>query len=1203
MLLATRHKGHLLRRGTLLSSRCCKNMQHIQSQQSIRFASSAPLAQDLKSIAPFINQISAIPPPLYPLHQKDLLSIRDPAYLFDSSSGSHFTDKPTSEEPDKSEKSEKSEKSDKPTRNRKRTPKDQEKTPETPANPDATDKSKVEDKKDKEEVPSNDESSDSKLSIDPNSPTSGSSVGASSGANVSGGGDNDGNNGKNGINGDGKDGNSNDNNNDNSSKDDNSLVVSRTGLYSPLLAIPMRDRPGLPGNHHSIVVRDPEVIKCLKEVVDKREPYFLLFHVRDMNHPESDADIIKNKDFVHNVGTLCQIHKITSMDASSVTVLAYIQNRVKMVDLSTPEVKSKNIEEQKDFATAYLKKFGVSYAAVQPLKDEPYDKNSVEIRALVENFKSLCAELPQSPLATEGGKKLLEFPSMLADFIGGSVTGSPDQIQDIIETLDVKKKLEKTLNLLKTEVEADMIKRQAITNMRERMEKQYAQSMVKEFAKELLKAAGLGENSKAAKFDERVKKLKMPEEALEAYKTEKARLGTLSDTELNTVERYLDWLTSIPFGIYSKDSFNVKKAREILDRDHYGLKDVKDRILEFISVGKVSGTVNGKIICLAGPPGTGKTSIAKSIAEALNRKYTRIAVGGVQDVHDVKGHRRTYVASIPGRIISALVHAKTSNPLMLIDEIDKLDTTAHGGAARAFLEILDPEQNNAFVDNFIEVKVDLSKVLFVCTANYLGSIPPALRDRMEIIEVNGYTKHEKIEIAMRHLIPDACKKAGLKEGLVDIPKETISRLIDKYCRESGLRHVKSLINRIFSKASMKIVEQVEERESDVRIEDVLTEAAEMKKEEKEKKEIVEKEEDKGDNSAEVTSNTSKTQLDLKDDVEKSQENTKKILDKENQVTSANAPIAKDQGKDKEVSDVDAKENKDNDTEVETDTENKSRTESENENENKNENEKNQVEEDEGPVKLALPDDIKVEVTTENLKDFVGPEIYTKDRIYETLNPGVATGLAYNTSGDGDALYIESILTDSISSDLGNNGMDVTGSLKDVMKESAAIAYSFAKQYLVRKFPENRFFEAAHIHVHCPGGAIPKDGPSAGIAFTSSLISLALNKSLPNDTAMTGEITLTGKVLAIGGLREKTLGAKRAGYTKIIYPKDCEYQLEEIPDEVKEGITYIPVEWYHEVFDNLFNVSEEEGNNVWREEFAKREEKKRAKTQQLLDSKV
>lgn len=984
---------------------------------------------------------------------------------------------------------------------------------------------KKDQKKDTEE-----KSVEIKESIDPNSPISASGSGVS-------------NNGSNNIGDDGNSG-------DDGSKGDKPLVNTKTGLYTPFLAIPMKDRPCLPGRYCTITVTDPEVIRCLQEVVETKEPYFVLFHVRDPNDPDAHIDIIKDKEFVHEIGTLCQIAKVTPLDSTHVHILAYPHRRVKLVDLSTPKVKSENIEQQHDnFPTAYLKKYGISYAAVQPVEDVPFEKNDVEIQALVESIKSLCAGFSPNPLAAESGRKVLNNPSMLADYVGGSVCGDAKQIQEIMDSLDVQKRLEKTLELLKVEVDADEIKRKAHINMRERTEKQYAQMLIKEYTKELLKAAGIGENSKAAKFDERIKHLKMPEEALEAYKTERARLGTQSDMELNVIERYLDWLTSIPFGIYSKDSFNVKKARKILDRDHYGLKDVKDRILEFISVGKVSGNVNGKILCLAGPPGTGKTSIAKSIAESLNRKYTRIAVGGVQDVHDVKGHRRTYVASIPGRIISALTQAKTSNPLMLIDEIDKLDTTSHGGAARAFLEILDPEQNNSFVDNFIEVKVDLSKVLFVCTANYLGNIPAPLRDRMEIIEVNGYTKHEKIEIATRHLIPDACKKVGLEEGHVVIPRETISRLIDKYCRESGLRHVKSLINRIFSKASMKIVEQVEENQPEVEgSEEIVLGASETVTEKGAKAVAADGFEYEGN----ITS--------------KSEGNVASESKPERVADTSNISEVNEIKKDEESGDKKAEE------------------------ENPKEEEAEEV------VKLALPEGIKIEVTPENLKDFIGPEIYTKDRIYEQLKPGVATGLAYNTSGDGDALYIESILTDSIASDIGSGGLHVTGSLKDVMKESASIAYSFAKQFMVSKYPENKFFEAANIHVHCPGGAIPKDGPSAGIAFTSSLISLALNKALPNDTAMTGEITLTGRVLAIGGLREKTLGAKRAGYTKIIFPKDCEYQLEEIPDEVKDGVTYIPVEWYGEVFEHLFDVSREEGNAIWKEEFAKREQKKKEKKQ-------
>ncbi|KHC54492.1 ATP-dependent protease La [Candida albicans P75010] len=957
------------------------------------------------------------------------------------------------------------------------------------------------------------EETDTKPTIDPNNPVS-----SKSNISSSSGGDNNNNN-NNNNNNDDSDG----KNDDGSPKDKEFLSPSDSGLHPPFLAIAMKDRPFLPGATRHLHVSDPEVIKCVNHMINSniKSPYFVLFHVRDTNSEDAALDVIKDRDFVHEVGTLCQIIKTTGSE-----ILVYPHYRVKLVDISTPNSRSESIEKEQDNSqTSYLKKFEVSYAVTQQLKDEPYDEQSITINAWTRRIKELYEKLAPKYDQPENKEEIMSNPSMLADFIASKVHAKPEQIQEILESSNVETKLELSLQLLQVEADADEMRQTALKNIRERTEKAYAQSLIKEYTKELLKAAGIGENSKVHKFDERIKHLKMPEEAMKAYKTEKERLGTQSDMEQNVVERYLDWLTQIPFGVYTKDSFNVKKAREILDRDHYGLKDVKDRILEFISVGKISGNVDGKILCLAGPPGTGKTSIAKSIAEALNRKYTRIAVGGVQDVHDVKGHRRTYVASIPGRIVTALTQAKTSNPLMLIDEIDKLDTTSHGGAARAFLEILDPEQNNSFVDNFIEVKVDLSKVLFVCTANYLGSIPGPLRDRMEIIEVNGYTKNDKIEITKRHLIPAAAKKVGLDEGRVVIPDETISRLIDKYCRESGLRHIKSLINRIFSKASRKIVEELEETDVDSHNKDTVEGT------------LVAKE-------------------------------SEKVISDKAKIDTKNSPIEY----------------------IQSNTEVKAETTTESQQEKEKEKEK-----DEEIKKLDLPADLKIEVKPETLKDFVGPEIYIKDRLYETLNPGVATGLAYNTSGDGDALYIESILTDSISSDLGNAGLHVTGSLKDVMKESASIAYSFAKQFMVRQFPDNRFFEAAHIHVHCPGGAIPKDGPSAGIAFTSSLVSLALNKSLPNDTAMTGEITLTGKVLAIGGLREKSLGAKRAGYTKIIFPKDCEYQLDEIPDEVKEGLTYIPVEWYSEVFEHLFQgISKEEGNSVWKEEFAKLEDKKKSK---------
>lgn len=960
-------------------------------------------------------------------------------------------------------------------------------------------------------------------------------------------------------------GNNNNNNNNDDDNSNNQLPINpETGLYPPLLAIPMKDRPPLPGRPFAINITDPEVIRSVYTIIDKREPYFVLFHVKDPNEP--DTDVIKSKDSVHSIGVHCQIIRHTTPRPGVFNVLGYPLERCKLEELTSPEenpekeststeTTEEGVEEtgeasSSDFPTSYLKGLKVSYATVKPVQDEPYDKASAEVRSLVESLKALLSKMggknPLEKLQIKEGTELVNDPPKFADFVVSTIHGDPKKIQEILEELNIENRLAKALELLKVELKASLIKENTIHNLSSKADEYQTRLFIKEFIKELQKRAGIteSEDKKTSKFDERLKHLKLSEEAMEAYNAEKAKMENQNEhsSELGVSERYLDWLTSIPWGVYSKDRFNIKQARKVLERDHYGLKDVKDRILEFISVGRVSGKVDGKILCLAGPPGTGKTSIAKSIAEALNRKYVRIAMGGIQDVHEVKGHRRTYVGSIPGRIIFALKQAKTSNPLMLIDEIDKLDLSRGGGAASAFLEILDPEQNNAFVDNYIDVKVDLSKVLFVCTANYLGNIPAPLRDRMEIIEVSGYTNNEKVEIAKRHLIPEAAKSSGLEEKHVVIPDDTIIRLIEKYCRESGLRNVKKLITRIFSKASLKIVEELEDAAATAAENLKKTETlkvAETTKEEEDSKEV-EKSAEETEGSKEAEQSTKLTESSLADAT---------VTEFSSTVTPDNANIEKPI----------------------------------------------EEEQEEEEATLVIPDSIKLEIKPETLKDYVGPEIYTRDRIYDVPPPGVATGLSYSTSGNGDALYIESILTHSIGSGSGHTGMHVTGSLKDVMKESASIAYSFAKLFMAKKYPKNRFFEAADIHVHCPDGAIPKDGPSAGISFTSSLLSLALNKSLPPALAMTGEITVTGRVLPVGGLREKILGAKRYGCNTIIFPKDIENELEEIPEEVKEGVTFIPVEWYQEVFDQIFpDISEDACNDVWKSEFAKLDEKKKKK---------
>jgi len=489
----------------------------------------------------------------------------------------------------------------------------------------------------------------------------------------------------------------------------------------------------------------------------------------------------------------------------------------------------------------------------------------------------------------------------------------------------------------------------------------------------------------------------------------------------------------------------------VLNEDHYGLKEVKERILEFIAVGKLKNSVEGKIICLVGPPGVGKTSVGKSIARALNRDFFRFSVGGLSDVAEIKGHRRTYVGAMPGKIIQALKKVQTENPLILIDEIDKLGKGTHGDLSSALLELLDPEQNNAFLDHYMDVPVDLSRVLFVCTANVLDTIPGPLLDRMEVISLSGYVAEEKTNIGLQYLSPQALAINGLEKKNVKLHKDAIELLIHSYARESGVRGLKKLIDKIYRKAALKLV----------KAEELAT---------------------------------------TKEEIEEAK-------------------------------------------------------------------------------------NMKLDITAENLKNFVGPPIFTSERLYDKTQPGVVMGLAWTSMG-GSSLYIESTLDKPLSYYDSDNKkvysvpqFNQTGQLGSVMKESSIIAYTFAKSFLLKHDPTNTFFQYASIHMHVPEGATPKDGPSAGCTITTALLSLAMNQSVKDNVAMTGEITLTGKILKIGGLREKTIAAKRSGVKYILFPEDNKNDWNKFPEYIKEGITGIPVGWYEEIFNFVFEKGDSKIKDV------------------------
>jgi ATP-dependent Lon protease len=892
-------------------------------------------------------------------------------------------------------------------------------------------------------------------------------------------------------------------------------------VYPQVMAIPIAKRPLFPGFYKAVTIRDPHVAAAIQDMIKRGQPYIGAFLFKDEN---ADRDTIESMDEVHNVGVFAQITSAFPVhgEPDALTAVLYPHRRIRMSALLAPDRNTSGTVKQEDTIitnsedipevippkpvkddaaherkgdvvasfeessaehkgvevpplpyepTSFLRKYPVSLVSVENLVEEPHDPKSPIVRAvtneIVNVFKEVAGlnSLFRDQISTfsmsQSAGNVMQEPAKLADFAAAVSAGEVSELQDVLETLNVEDRLQKALVVLKKELMNAQLQSKISKDVESKIQKRQREYWLMEQMKGIRRELGIesdGKDKLVEKFREKASRLAMPEAVKKVFDEEINKLAHLEPaaSEFNVTRNYLDWLTQIPWGQRSAENFEIKNAMTVLDEDHYGLKDVKDRILEFIAVGKLRGTVEGKILCFVGPPGVGKTSIGKSIARALNRQYYRFSVGGLTDVAEIKGHRRTYVGALPGRIIQALKKCQTENPLILIDEIDKIGRGHQGDPASALLELLDPEQNNSFLDHYVDVPVDLSKVLFVCTANMTDTIPRPLLDRMEMIELSGYVADEKMAIAERYLGPAAKELAGLKDVDVELSKGAIEELIKSYCRESGVRNLKKQIEKVYRKSALKIVQDLGES--------VLPEAEALSEEGK-----AALEESKRDKS----------------DVKETSE---------------------DIGKDT--------------TEVPR-------------------------------VSLRVPDNVHVTIDRENLKDYVGPPVFTSDRLYDTTPAGVAMGLAWTQMG-GAALYVESILESALTPS-SRPGLATTGNLKTVMKESTAIAYSFAKSVMAKKFPENHFFDKARIHLHCPEGAVQKDGPSAGITMATSLLSLALDNPLDPTIAMTGELTVTGKVLRIGGLREKTVAARRAGSKMIIFPDDNISDWLELP-EVSAGTT-------------------------------------------------
>ncbi|EMD33884.1 hypothetical protein CERSUDRAFT_117409 [Gelatoporia subvermispora B] len=897
-------------------------------------------------------------------------------------------------------------------------------------------------------------------------------------------------------------------------------------IYPQVLALPIARRPLFPGFYKAVVVRNPAVVASIKEMMRRGQPYLGAFLLKDEH---TDSDVIADLDSVHPVGVFAQITSVFTAQSKDgeheegLTAVLYPHRRIRITGLvkgGAATVESAEAPEQSEaptdaeaslptpppeettpasIQTSFLQKYDVSVVNVENLATQPYNKDDQYIRAfmseIVSVFKDIAALNPlfrdqiSNFSANQIATNVFDEPDKLADFAAAVSMGDVQELQDVLESLVVEDRLRKALLVLKKELINAQLQSKLARDVDSKIAKRQREYYLMEQLKGIKKELGMesdGKDKLIEKFKERAAGLKMPEQVRKIFDEELNKLMHLepSASEANVTRNYLEWLTQIPWGQHSPENYSIAHAQKVLDEDHHGLKDVKDRILEFLAVGKLRGTVEGKIICLSGPPGVGKTSIGKSIARALGRQFFRFSVGGLTDVAEIKGHRRTYVGALPGKIIQALKRVGTENPLVLIDEIDKIGRGHNGDPSSALLEMLDPEQNNAFLDHYMDVPVDLSRVLFVCTANVLDTIPAPLLDRMEVLEVSGYVSEEKVVIADKYLGPQAKEASGLKDADVRLDPAAIDILIKYYCRESGVRNLKKHIEKIYRKTALKLVRDLGE---DVFPEEVATAPQEKAEDNK----AVEKQDPPPENPA--------------------------------------AP---------ETSGVTSKEEE----RVVTTAERKP---------------------------LKVPDTVHVRITPDNLKEYVGPPVYHRDRLYvKPPPPGVSTGLGYLGNGSGAVMPIE------VTSMPGKGGLQLTGKLGEVIRESAQIALSWTKAHAyelgITTSPDELFLTDRDIHVHMPEGSIGKEGPSAGTALLSAFVSLFTKTKINPDIAMTGEISLVGMVLPVGGLKEKILAAHRAGIKTIIAPEANRPDIEEnVPESVKTGIRFVYVEDVREVLHEVF----------------------------------
>jgi ATP-dependent Lon protease len=761
-----------------------------------------------------------------------------------------------------------------------------------------------------------------------------------------------------------------------------------------LTIIPVFQKPVFPGVPLPLTFSGEPAVRAIREAIEKDNAYIGLVLAKSESEEQSPPDL-------YETGTVFRVLRFAQITPSVLQVIGQGYSRF---------TKKKTL-----FIKPYLK-WEVEY------QHDPKEKPSPELKAYLLSISSELKELLKlNPLFKEQINLVVsqlnyEVPGLTMDVISTLLTADADKLQLLLETFDLQDRAMILLRLIKEELELAKLQQKIQEEIETQVNKQQKEFFLREQLRAIKKELGLEKEESETEVEKVAKKLEgkhLSEEAQKVVDEELGKLKTLNaqSPEFAVTRNYLELIADLPWGVYSEDNQSIAKAREILDRDHYGLKDVKALILEFIAAVIKRGSIGGSIICLVGPPGVGKTSIGKSIAEALGRQFFRFSVGGMRDEAEIKGHRRTYIGAMPGKLIQALKRVGVSNPVIMLDEIDKIGVSYQGDPASALLEVLDPAQNGTFLDHYLDIPYDLSKVLFVTTANQLDTIPEPLLDRMEIIRLSGYILEEKIQIAKQYLIPRQLKEHGFGKSDVKFSEEAISLIADKYAREAGVRNLEKQIRKIVRKVTMKSAE-------------------------------------------------------------------------EGQKTFT--------------------------------------------------------------------------IQARNVELYLGKPFFTTEKLYPKPIPGVVLGLAYTAFG-GATLYVEA---NAIKKSGG--GFKQTGQLGSVMQESAEIAYSYVRSLTIGKEEALPFFDEHIVHLHVPAGATPKDGPSAGITIALALYSLATGKAVRDGIAMTGELTLTGKVLPIGGVKEKTIAARRVGIQELILPIDNRKDFEELPDYIRKGLKVHFADYFSDV---------------------------------------